>query len=118
MHVVAHRVAPPSTTPSTAGSMTGDIIHMPKRTPGTARKQRYKVSHLPLPPGVSQSWKSIFIPPLLAWAGSQENPWGLSDFLRAEVVNIWGRVYPQYPLRETDIHIMVKVVRLPPYHPA
>ena len=94
--------------------MTGDIIHMPKCTPSATWKQCYKVSHLPLPPGASQSWKNTFIPPLLAWARSQENPWGLSDFLRAEVVHIWDRVYPQYPLREADIHIVVKVVRLSP----
>ena len=114
MRVVAHRVAPPSTAPSTAGSMTGDIIRIPKHIPSTVRKQRYQVSHLPLPPGVSQSWKNVFIPPLLAWAGSQENPWGLTDILRAEVVHIWGYVYPEYPLIEADIHIVIKVVRVLP----
>jgi hypothetical protein len=115
MRVVAHRVAPPSTAPSTTGSMTGDIIRIPKRiTSTTTRKQRYKVSHLPLPAGVSQSWKSVFIPPLLAWAGSQKNPWGLNDTLCAEILHIWGRVYSEYPLRDADIHIVMKVVRLSP----
>lgn len=109
---IAYRVASPSTAPSTAGSMTGDIIRIPKRIPSATRKQRYNVSHLPLPPEIRGSWKSVVVPPLLSWAGSQKNPWVLTEALHVEILHIWGCVYSDYPLRGDSIDIVMKVVRL------
>lgn len=105
--------AAPATT-STDGSLTGDIIRVPKRDKNSRhQKQRYTVADLPFPRGgrFTQIWRKVFVPNLLAWAGSQDNPFGINGQVSVEAAEIWKRVFPDIMLRETDRDILTYVVR-------
>jgi hypothetical protein len=93
--------------------MTGDIIRVPKKDKNCRRrKQRYTVADLPFPRGgkFPQIWRKVFVPNLLAWAGSQDDPFGTNGQVNTEVTNIWKRVFPSIPLKDTDTNILIYVV--------
>jgi hypothetical protein len=108
---------PPPT--STDGSLTGDIIRVPRHDKnGRHRKQRYTIADLPFPRGgkYTQYWRKIFVPNLLAWAGSQDDPFGANARVHLELANIWKRVFPDITLKETDMDILTYVVRRSGFH--
>lgn len=45
-------------------------------------------------------WKKHFIPELLAWAGTQEDLFNVSDGIHTEVAHIWGYLYPSITLSD------------------
>lgn len=115
MNVRLVRLPTPSVTTGTVteGSMTGDIIRVPRRDKNSRRqKQRFAVADLPFPRGGSyiQTWRKTFIPNLLAWAGSQDDPFGTNGQVHLEVTKIWERVFPDIHLRDTDLDILIYVV--------
>jgi hypothetical protein len=56
---------------------------------------RYSTSHLPFPAkAYYEGWRSHFVPTLLAWAGSQEDPFGTNGQMDDEIVAIWTSVFP------------------------
>jgi hypothetical protein len=105
---------PRLTTPS-GGSLSGDIVRMPKQGHTERRKQRYTTSDLPLPRGGGhiQVWRRRFVPSLLAWAGTQSDPFGITGNKHwdANVVDIWEFIFPNIVLQSDDMVILKKVVR-------
>lgn len=97
---------------STASSMNGDIVRMSKSVL-RGRKRRYTVPDLPFPRGGGhkQTWRRSFVPSLLAWAGAQEDPFGVNGDLYDAVDELWSRIYPQITLEDDAIMVVVKVVR-------
>jgi hypothetical protein len=94
--------------------MTGDIIRVPRHDKNARqRKQRYTIADLPFPRGgkYNQVWRKVFIPKLLAWAGSQDDPFGANARVHVESANIWKQVFPNIVLKETDEDILTYVVR-------
>jgi hypothetical protein len=59
-------------------------------------KKRYKQADLPFPSdGVSMTlWRKRFVPSLLSWAGSQDDPFGANDIMSEEVGKIWKQLFP------------------------
>jgi hypothetical protein len=113
MHVRLVKLTTPSATTSTEGSLTGDIVRVPRRDKNSRRrKQRYTVADLPFPRGgkYTQIWRKTFVPNLLAWAGSRDDPFGANGRLHTEVANIWERVFPSIGLKDTDMDILIYVV--------
>lgn len=104
-------VMPPPT--STDGSLTSDIIYVPRHDKnGCHWKQRYTIADLPFPHGrkYTQYWRKIFVPNLLAWAESQDDPFGANAQVHMEAANIWKCVFPDIVLKEMDIDILTYVV--------
>jgi hypothetical protein len=113
MHVRLVKLTTLSATTSTEGSLTGDIIRVPRCDKNSrCRKQRYTVADLPFPRGgkYTQIWRKTFVPNLLAWAGSRDDPFGANGRLHTEVANIWERVFPSIGLKDTDMDILIYVV--------
>jgi hypothetical protein len=93
--------------------MTGDIVRVRKYDKGCRRrKQRYTVSDLPFPRGgrYTQTWRKVFVPNLLAWAGSQDDPFGTNGQVHLEATKIWNRVFTDVPLKDADKDILIYVV--------
>ena len=115
MNVRLIRLPTPSVTTGTVteGSMTGNIIRMPKRDKNSCHwKQWFAVADLPFPHGGSyiQTWCKTFIPNLLAWAGSRDDPFGANSQVHLEVTKIWEHVFPHIQLKETNMDILIYVV--------
>lgn len=61
---------------------------------GRAPRNTAKNSDLPDCAHVNNAWKRHFIPTLLAWLGSLENPWLSSDHITVTTLRkIWQAVY-------------------------
>ena len=97
---------------STDGGSTGDS--MPMRRP--SKKMRYTQADLPFPPvriiECLYRWRTSFLPCLLSWAGTQEDPFGTNCRLAGvsfseEVVKIWERIYPDIPLDDSDDSMLI-----------
>ena|SRR6267154_6215122 len=114
VRLASGKLTTPSAATSIEGSLTGDIIHVPRRRDKNChhRKQRYTVADLPFPRGgrYTQIWHKVFVPNLLAWAGSQDDPFGSNGQVHTEVTNIWKHVFPSIPLKDTDMDILIYVV--------
>jgi hypothetical protein len=122
MGIRLHRPAPPTMTvargrpassaaSSTAGSSwTGDIIRVRKEDP--ERVKSIRVDDLPFGPGGSRQWSTEYTRILLAWAGSQDDPFGINNHvdLHDEMIKAWEEVYPTCPLGETHIVLLEKLV--------
>ena len=78
------------------------------------RKARHTLMDLPLPRGgrYLQIWRKKFVPLLISWAGSQEDPFGTNGLIEGTVSSLWKRVYPDIDLEDTDTNIVVNVVWL------
>ncbi|KAH9023299.1 hypothetical protein EDB85DRAFT_2151262 [Lactarius pseudohatsudake] len=76
------------------------------------RKQRYLVVDLPFSRGSKdlQVWRKSFVPSLLAWAGTQQDPFGANCQMEREVVNLWERTFPSIALDQpSDREIVLSV---------
>jgi hypothetical protein len=52
-------------------------------------RQKFMVSDLPFPGGKTQYWQKYSIPPLIAWAGSQSDPFSTKLGVRSKAVIVW-----------------------------
>ena len=106
----------PSTTSSTAGgNWTGNIIREPKRVL-SGQKPKIRIDDLPYGRGGGKLWRDKFTPMLLAWAGSQEDPFAANSHhnIHSVITQIWEHVYPDFPLQDDgDAVILEKSVRSP-----
>jgi hypothetical protein len=106
-------LATTATTTNMGDSITGNIIHMYKYNKGCHhRKQKYTVSDLPFPHGgrYTQTWHKVFVPNLLAWAGSQDDLFGTNGQVHLEATKIWNHVFTDVPLKDADKDILIYVV--------
>ncbi|OJT11159.1 hypothetical protein TRAPUB_12315 [Trametes pubescens] len=98
------RTQPPARegTKSTAGSSHSSVIVIEddgdddEDFPQTTRAPRNtaKNSDLPQCATANNTWRRVFIPTLLAWLGSLDNPWLSSDIITvATLRKIWDAVY-------------------------
>jgi hypothetical protein len=97
-----------STTISTArSSWTGDIVRECKQDAGT----RVRLDDLPFGQGGGRRWRQVYIPHLIAWAGSQDDPFAVNHSVHEEMINIWEWVFPAFQLRESNVDNLGKMVR-------
>jgi hypothetical protein len=97
-----------STTFSTArSSWTGDIIREHKQDAGT----RVRLDDLPFGQGGGRRWCQEYIPNLIAWAGSQDDPFAVNHSVHEEMIKIWERVFPACQLRDANLDNLGKMVR-------
>ncbi|SRR6266702_6906855 len=77
-----------------------------------SRRQRYTVADLPFPGGSKDLhiWQKSFIPSLLGWAGTQEDPFGTNCQMEGEIVNVWKRTFPSITLDKDNCHEIVQSV--------
>lgn len=73
-------------------------------------RQKFLVSDLPFPGGKTQYWHKYFVPPLVAWAGSQPDPFGTNSGVGTEAALVWGRVFPAIQLTSKDHDTLTGVV--------
>ena len=74
-------------------------------------KQHYELSDLDLQGGDHiKTWKTSFIPSLLAWAGACDDPFKVSSELFTAVGQIWERTFPAIALLDDKLLALVKVV--------
>jgi hypothetical protein len=74
-------------------------------------KQHYKLSDLHLQGGNHiKTWKTSFVPSLLAWAGAHDNPFKANTELYVAVGHIWGCTFPAIMLLDDKLLALVKVV--------
>ena len=100
--------------PSTSGAMdsTGNEGNANTRGP---RRVKYVLVDLPIPHNrvYTDKWHKQFVPNLLAWAGSLEDPFGTNGQLTCgEIVNLWNKVFPEVVLGHgsKDLAIVQSVV--------
>jgi hypothetical protein len=101
---------PPSSSiaRSTADSTgRGDFIHRRKKDTGP----RIRLDDLPFGQGGGRRWRQEYIPNLIAWAGSQHDPFVVNLSVRDEMIRIWERVFPACALRDSDKDNLAKMVR-------
>jgi hypothetical protein len=70
------------------------------------------VSDLPFPGGKTLYWRKYFIPPLIAWAGSQTDPFGTNVGVGSEAAIVWKRVFPALILDQEGRETLTGVVCL------
>jgi hypothetical protein len=76
-------------------------------------RQKVTIADLPFPGGKnSQVWRKFFIPPLIAWAGSQLDPFGTNSRVDGEAAVIWKRVFPAVSLQPDARELLRSVVRI------
>lgn len=68
------------------------------------------VSDLPFPGNKSLYWRKYFVPSLVAWAGSQLDPFGTNSRVGTEAALIWGQVFPGKTLTSKDQDTLSGVV--------
>lgn len=75
-------------------------------------KPRYTVTDLPFSPGGEdlQIWHKAYVSALLAWAGSQDNPFGTNGQMNLKIMAIWQHVYPAIPLTKELYEALQHVV--------
>lgn len=59
-----------------------------------------------------QNWRKKFVPRLISWAGSQEDPFGTNGRIDGAVKSVWKRVYPDIGIDDADMDIVIIVVCL------
>ncbi|KAH9016817.1 hypothetical protein EDB85DRAFT_2155619 [Lactarius pseudohatsudake] len=83
------------------------------RTMPTAVKSGRKktmVTDLPFPDGkIGPIWRKSFVPSLIAWAGSQPDPFGVNSKVKGEAEVVWGRVFPAAALDKEAREILMGV---------
>jgi hypothetical protein len=102
------RQVPSALMPMDANGTQGNV-----NTSSTCRA-KYTLIDLPIPSDhtYTEKWCKQFVPNLLAWAGSLEDPFGMSGQLNSEIINLWEDVFPDIVLshRSKDIVIVQSVV--------
>jgi hypothetical protein len=110
----------PLPTGNQVTSTTGPGITEPELDDGTSQavpvtslRQHYTKANLPFPPGGNHRhvWAKCYRPALLSWAGSQDDPFGTNGMMHDEMSCIWHRLYPDIPLNNENMTILVDVVR-------
>ena len=86
-----------------------------------ARKKKFGISDLPFThwDKDSRKWRVSFVPLLLAWAGTQPDPFGTNSQMADEITTLWQHVYPAIVLNDTRLSVILSVVRTfpePSYH--
>lgn len=80
-----------------------------------SRRQRYTVADLPFPGGSKdlQVWRKTFIPLLLVWAGTQEDPFGTNCQMEVAIMGAWTHAFPSIALEPNsqELEIVLNVVR-------
>lgn len=91
-------------TPRVAGATTESTVARSVRV----RKPRYNVADLLFPAGGKhlQIWRKSFVPSLLAWAGSQGDPFGANGKMNTEIKVIWQRIYPALLLSNDSYEVL------------
>ena len=92
---------------------TGSIDHRQKRH---TRKQRPTINSLPLLKTGDHlnKWRRLFMPSLVKWAGSIEDPFSANRKMDETVINLWNSIYDDIPLNdENTVKVVINVVRLP-----
>jgi hypothetical protein len=97
-------------TPRVAGATTESTVARSVRV----RKPRYNVADLLFPAGGKhlQIWRKSFVPSLLAWAGSQGDPFGANGKMNTEIKVIWQRIYPALLLSNDSYEVLQHMVCL------
>ncbi|KAF8490335.1 hypothetical protein F5888DRAFT_1638128 [Russula emetica] len=74
-------------------------------------KKKYAVSDLPFAHWDvdSRKWRTSFIPSLLAWAGTQGDPFGANSQMTDEVTALWQRLYLAIVLNDARTSIVLSV---------
>src|ERR1700679_474916 len=78
-----------------------------------ARKRKFAISDLPFAHWDidSRKWRVSFVPLLLAWAGTQHDPFGMNGQMADEVTALWEHVYPAIMLNDMRLSVILSVVR-------
>jgi hypothetical protein len=63
---------------------------------------------------ITQIWRKDIIPMLVAWAGSQEDPFGTNSQAKSEAVSISKLLFPATKLDKNRCAIMMGVVHIHP----
>jgi len=94
-----------------AASKSGQNVTASSRRGGA--RTRAKVLDLPLPRGGQGSvdWNERFVPSLLSWAGSHEDPFGTNGQMDAEITSLWLQIYPGRKLGDGEQGTVRSVVR-------
>ena len=97
-----------ASTPPTTGNNSNN-----GRGARTTGRKKYAVSDLPFAHWDidSHKWHNQFVPSLLAWAGTQGDPFGTNSQMVGEVATLWQRLYPAIILNDTRRCIILSVVR-------
>ena len=77
-----------------------------------AHKRKFGISDLPFTQWDidSRKWHVSFVPSLLAWAGTQSDPFGTNSQMADEVSALWEHVYPAIVLNDLWTSIILSVV--------
>jgi hypothetical protein len=78
--------------------------------PPTKGRQKYTVSDLPFPGGKTYYWRKYFVPRLVAWAGSQADPFGTNNGVGMEAALIWEQMFPTIKLTSKYHDALTSVV--------
>ncbi|KAI0291178.1 hypothetical protein B0F90DRAFT_1671639 [Multifurca ochricompacta] len=75
-------------------------------------RRRYLVTDLPFPHGSAhrRAWRKTFVPTLIMWAGSIEDPFGANNRVEGIIKDIWCLVYPDIPLGPKEMQITLGVI--------
>ncbi|KAI0293133.1 hypothetical protein B0F90DRAFT_1822345 [Multifurca ochricompacta] len=75
-------------------------------------RRRYLVTDLPFPHGSAHRrvWRKTFVPTLIMWAGSIEDPFGANNRVEGIIKDIWCLVYPDIPLGPKEMQITLGVI--------
>ena len=84
---------------------------------GSTRKRKFGISDLPFVHWDmdSRKWRLSFVPSLLAWAGTQCDPFGTNSQMSDEVTMLWERIYPAIILDDTRTSVILSVVCIFPF---
>ena len=110
------KVKKPFASASNRASHTAASAPLTDITPQMAgyvyrRHKRYELSDLSLrSEDHIKTWKTSFVPSLLVWAGTYEDPFKVNSELYAMVTNIWERTFPAIALHDDKLLALVKVV--------
>jgi len=112
MRVKLKTIMTSDTNPVITG--TTGVSEIDDERPAPSHKQKFTKANLPFPRGGNHLyiWAKHFRPSLLAWAGSQEDPFGTNGTMHTEIVQIWSRLYPDIELNDQNMVIVLNVVRL------
>src|SRR6266404_317539 len=81
-----------------------------------SRKQRPTINSLPLPytGAYLNKWHRVFMPSLVKWAGSIDDPFGANGKMNDIIVDLWENIYPDIPLNDEKLKVVIGVVSLSP----
>jgi hypothetical protein len=116
IELVPNASAVPSMKDSGGNQATGSSH---KRAGQGVRRPRYTQADLPFPPSTEAIrsgrtlWRTHFVPSLLDWAGSCDDPFGTNSRMEGAVTTIWKRVYPHIVLGDESMAVVLHVVCAP-----